>query len=77
MQSIPVEQEALSIREHHAEVIADALVQIETYGEPERRGQVDACGLFQRSGVEFAEAPHGDDYPRNKKGARRRLLYCC
>ncbi len=74
VQSIGVQQEPLSIRQHHAEMVADALVQIQPHGKAERRGQIDARRLFQRSGVEFAEASHGDDYPRNEKGARRRLL---
>ena len=58
MQAIGIEEKAPSIREHHAEMVADALVQLEAHREAESRGEIDARRLLNGGGLKLAQAPH-------------------
>ena len=74
MQPISVEKKATA-GQHHAEMVANALVQIEAHSEAEGSRQVDAHRLLQGARGEVVNAAHRRDYREaNKKGARRRLF---
>jgi hypothetical protein len=54
VQAVAVEEKALPVRQHEAEVIADAFVQIEPHGEAEGRGEVDP----DRGDLQFVHRSH-------------------
>src|SRR5688500_3429136 len=71
VQAVAVEEKRLPVRQHGAEVVADPLVQVESYRESERGGKVDAHRALDVP-PEVLHRAHGCDYRgTNKKGARK------
>ena len=63
VQPVAVEKKALAVGQHQAEVVADALVQVQAHGQPERGGEVDARGALDRPRrPQLLHRPHGRDY---------------
>ena len=59
VQTVAIQQESLPFGQHHAEVIADPLVQLEAHRQPERRGELDSHrALGRRSAFQLAHGPH-------------------